>query len=253
MWPVNPAADVFSFSMLCWEIFSCQTPLGDLMPRQVLKAILAGERPPILPCIPIIFQRLLQACWHGEYQKRPQMDKIIRIINAPMEKLLQYEPVATHPPQTSQSPGGVREKSPGLSPQNPLPTTTNSPTRRSPEDQKSHHVLTRLIDLLSAPYAQSQIKALKAIANIAPTLSNPAVVKESGIVPLIVNLQTGTEDVKEHVLVALLSICSHQGLCDVAVEAGAIGVCMTTLHSQNNILVLNSLKVCFLPFTFGPI
>jgi hypothetical protein len=46
-------------------------------------------------------------------------------------------------------------------------------------------------------------------------------------------------------LICLYAICTNRDLCDVAIASGAIGVCVSFLHSPNNIFSLNAAKVCW--------
>ena len=101
----------------------------------------------------------------------------MRIFNAPHEKLLQYEPSYTGtpsvvPPSASASlaaagsqsfsgnpgsPGRFLGPGPGTGGSLPSRSATFSEAPPGSAEDKVHHVLKRLIDLLSAPYPQSQV------------------------------------------------------------------------------------------------
>ena len=76
--PVNKQCDVFSFSLIVWEMMECKMPYHDA-PSDVLAAmaIINGERPPISAKWPDYLSSLTQACWAAASNDRPTFSDII--------------------------------------------------------------------------------------------------------------------------------------------------------------------------------
>ena len=273
--PLGPEGDVYSFGCVVWEVFTHELPMGDMMPRQVVKSILVGERPPLVPEIPVVYQRMITACWQPAGSQRPTMDKVARIASTPIETIMRYEPTNALPAPTQRvsapastsstympSPSsGISSSSSPLRSQQPSSSIRSAasftPVGRSQavfksesgnfsdaETQRVHQVLLRLLDLLTSPYAQSQVKALKALANLAPNLSNAEAVRESKVIPVSVRLyQDGVQEVVEALLAAIYAVCSRPELCLQAMEAGAMGMAVSCTQNSNDVITLNAAKV----------
>jgi len=81
--PFNQKADVYSFAMCLWEIYTCK----DLFPHhsdydEFMEAIcVKGERPPIpKDCLPSL-RSLLEECWQKDPAKRPDFTEINQRLN----------------------------------------------------------------------------------------------------------------------------------------------------------------------------
>lgn len=74
-------ADVFSFALIMWEVFSGRLPLQDLQPQQAAAEMAyKGLRPERLPAevCPPRFMSLMERCWDPEPQNRPLFPDIVR-------------------------------------------------------------------------------------------------------------------------------------------------------------------------------
>ena len=73
--------DVYGYGMLLYEMAHNRLPFGGgKLPSKVLaEKILAGERPKIRSTVPKALAQLIQACWHQEPNKRPNMCEIFRL------------------------------------------------------------------------------------------------------------------------------------------------------------------------------
>lgn len=83
--PYNEGADVYSLSVLIWELLSLQTPYSYYMKRSVFVERIAhmGRRPKIDPEWPRDIRELLTCGWSNHVSRRPRM--------AHMSLALKYE------------------------------------------------------------------------------------------------------------------------------------------------------------------
>lgn len=88
------AADVYSFGILLWELYSRSRPFDDLTPVQAAYSVaLHHTRPPLPPpsIMPEVIVPLLEQAWHREADSRPTFAEIYLTVNT----LLLDEKVAT--------------------------------------------------------------------------------------------------------------------------------------------------------------
>jgi serine/threonine protein kinase len=76
---LSPAADVYSFGMLCYELLTGLIPLEELKSDNY-DAIISGQRPKLPDHVNFKMQNLLRACWHAEPRNRPGWTTIISIL-----------------------------------------------------------------------------------------------------------------------------------------------------------------------------
>ncbi len=75
--PYNLRADVFSYSILLWEIMALTKPYEGLMGNQVKESVsIFGERPAVPRSWPVAIRRLLRRGWCESISNRPSMDEI---------------------------------------------------------------------------------------------------------------------------------------------------------------------------------
>jgi len=93
------SVDVYSFSILLWEICSLKKPFGDCTSlKKVRKKVLEGSRPKIPSNWNMSLQSLISRSWQSDPSLRPSMNTV--------QKVLNYEIVNFRfgPPSPSQSP-----------------------------------------------------------------------------------------------------------------------------------------------------
>lgn len=78
-------SDVYSFGIVCWEIFCGRIPFGKTtqVATLVMKVAVRGERPKFLKDdnVPLPIQRLIRECWDQDVTKRPDFLAIAQTLN----------------------------------------------------------------------------------------------------------------------------------------------------------------------------
>lgn len=81
--PYNRKCDVYSFGICLWEIYCCDMPYADLSFAEVSSAVVRQNlRPDIPKCCPSSFASILKKCWDANPDKRPEMDEVVRLLEA---------------------------------------------------------------------------------------------------------------------------------------------------------------------------
>eukprot|EP00198_Chlamydomonas_reinhardtii_P010882 XP_001700219.1 predicted protein [Chlamydomonas reinhardtii] len=75
---VSKAADVYSFGVLLWEMYTCGEAFKGI-PRPLLAGkVVEGLRPDFPPETPPEYMRLAAACWGHDPAQRPSFDQVVR-------------------------------------------------------------------------------------------------------------------------------------------------------------------------------
>jgi len=87
--PYNLKADVFSYSILLWEIMALAKPYDGLLGPQVKESVsLFGERPSVPRSWPVAIRRLLRRGWSESIPNRPTMNTILETLTKVYESSL---------------------------------------------------------------------------------------------------------------------------------------------------------------------
>lgn len=79
--PYNLKADVFSFSILLWEILALTKPYEGLLGQQVKECVsVYGERPSVSRSWPQAIRKLLRSGWSDSITSRPTMKEFVKIL-----------------------------------------------------------------------------------------------------------------------------------------------------------------------------
>jgi serine/threonine protein kinase len=82
--PYSPAADVYSFGIILWEIVTQQIPFKGMHNFQILSAVAKGQGLPIPEGVDPEFSALMRSMWQVEPKERPGMKEVL-------ERLLELE------------------------------------------------------------------------------------------------------------------------------------------------------------------
>ncbi|KAI9123329.1 hypothetical protein K1719_006218 [Acacia pycnantha] len=81
--PYNHRCDVYSFGICMWEIYCCDMPYPDLSFADLSAAVVRQNlRPEIPRCCPSSFANIMRKCWGGNANKRPEMEDVVRMLEA---------------------------------------------------------------------------------------------------------------------------------------------------------------------------
>jgi len=73
----NQRIDVYSYAIVLWELFCFQKPYANSDPVKLpYQVALESKRPPLAPHIPQKFANLMDRCWHGDPEQRPEFTEI---------------------------------------------------------------------------------------------------------------------------------------------------------------------------------
>ena len=90
--PYNLKADVYSFALLCHQVYSLSTPFSDFPPKQHAKLVFYdGSRPGLPKSWPGAFRSLLHNSWSNTISERPTMEKFYSILEEQIPELLKVE------------------------------------------------------------------------------------------------------------------------------------------------------------------
>ena len=76
--PVTAACDVFSYSVVLWELLTHEVPYKGLEGLQVAWLVVAKEQRLTIPSsCPPVFANLMTKCWHQQPQVRPSFKDVL--------------------------------------------------------------------------------------------------------------------------------------------------------------------------------
>eukprot|EP01104_Vermistella_antarctica_P014169 TRINITY_DN4418_c0_g1_i3.p1 TRINITY_DN4418_c0_g1~~TRINITY_DN4418_c0_g1_i3.p1 ORF type:complete len:192 (+),score=38.63 TRINITY_DN4418_c0_g1_i3:405-980(+) len=84
----STAADVYSFGIVLWELWTRQDPFGNLSPFQVYEFIKASKRPHVPDDMDKDYAKLMKACWEQSPNKRPMAHAVVERLEAMIGDLL---------------------------------------------------------------------------------------------------------------------------------------------------------------------
>ena len=82
---VSTTNDIYSFSILLWEIFSEKVPFGNASNEDIRMAVIEGQRPDenLLPSnTPSEMIDMMKRCWQQDPSKRPDFSSIVKDMSA---------------------------------------------------------------------------------------------------------------------------------------------------------------------------
>lgn len=148
---LTPAADVYSFGVLLWELLVGSNPYPSKTHNEIIVLVTSGRRPAVPARIPGQYVDLLQSCWDQSRQSRPTFTEIC----ATLRDLLADPSMEWHPwrPPTSHGrpPRGASQNVTGFSFEKP----------RSPPDPLLSPASNSVVSPLASPLASPLETPLK--------------------------------------------------------------------------------------------
>ena len=93
--PYSHKAEVFSWSILLWQLLSHDIPFEGFGMEGYYTRVCKGERPPIPKSTPRPLRELMEQCWHPEPAQRPEMSEICTRLDAVIEALAKGTPFSS--------------------------------------------------------------------------------------------------------------------------------------------------------------
>ncbi|KAG2453066.1 hypothetical protein HYH02_002399 [Chlamydomonas schloesseri] len=117
--PPSEAADVWSFGVVCWEIFAnAAEPYSSLSTSEILNALRSGQRLERPRGCPLELWALVQTCWRDDPRERPSFATITNTLRTWREAYVSSRVAARGGPAAASlgNPGSVAAPGPAASP-----------------------------------------------------------------------------------------------------------------------------------------
>lgn len=92
--PYSFSSDIYSLSMVCWEILTAQAPFDEVADEDLTAVVMAGHTPAIPPWTPPAFAALLREGWARQPESRPtarEMMERLECMQADLESEFKLE------------------------------------------------------------------------------------------------------------------------------------------------------------------
>ena len=86
--PYNLKADVYSFSIVCWEIISLKCAFDGYDVEKHSRAVVGGERPKLSATWPITLSQMINDSWSQDIHSRPSFERIVNILRGSLSTLV---------------------------------------------------------------------------------------------------------------------------------------------------------------------
>ncbi|CAM9635982.1 unnamed protein product [Phaeothamnion confervicola] len=81
--PYNEKADVYSFSIVLWELLAVRQPYENYTPALIMERVVNGsDRPRVEAGWPPELRQLLTSMWDADFRKRPPMHEVVETIQS---------------------------------------------------------------------------------------------------------------------------------------------------------------------------
>lgn len=89
--PYSPAADVYSYGIILWEILTQKTPFEGMANFKILKRVTEGEGPDIPADCPNDYKSLMKDCWLKDAKMRPGMSEVLEALEEIYDRALKAQ------------------------------------------------------------------------------------------------------------------------------------------------------------------
>lgn len=84
----NTSADVYSYSLLLWEILAMQRPFPNYTKKMYkVRVVKRGERPQIDNSWPLEIKEIIRKAWSRDMDERPTMQEVCQVLDHQIEKI----------------------------------------------------------------------------------------------------------------------------------------------------------------------
>ncbi len=203
--PHTEAVDSYAFGVLLWEMFCRELPYKHLQPAAIKEQVLADElRPDITPDIPVVFRRLMGACWNTDPSRRPTFLVVGKILNKPAEELGAYGNEGAPLPSAPKLQGPAAARS--AASQVDLVATLNAPAAAD----STSVLMDKIVSLLNSDDRLTQQRGLRVTYNLCekPEYRESLSAMKVLVPSLIAKTKSGVEKTtRDLALQALTKIC----------------------------------------------
>ncbi len=112
----QPAADIYSLAMLLYDMATGSPPFVNASEPEIVRRLLARERPPLPPRLHPRLASVIQACWQQDPSARPSARNLIVVFSELEEEFAEDGDVGAYVGTSRTSVGKSQTGSPALSP-----------------------------------------------------------------------------------------------------------------------------------------
>ncbi|EGG20354.1 leucine-rich repeat-containing protein [Cavenderia fasciculata] len=249
--------DQYAFGLILWEMFTHQNAFpSSVAQHQIPDLLKQGYRPEVPSQFPMVFDRLIRACWNQDPSARPNFLTISKILSQPTQRLFANQISMTLPIPITDNHGSLPTSQKPIYPhhqQTSTPTTasppTSSPTITSQQNNSNNNSTTNIKSelerkmklvtekvMLMIKNGGERVmmdKAFKALENLAANEENAETFIGCGLVPLLIQSFAQHIHYQDSILSSLNQLCLNVSLCAEFVHNGGLTQLVRLMNSSS--------------------